>query len=143
MDAIKEAMIREEDEGEPNKRLDPYRAGQATSRVDLERRIMDPNIPKNEGEWWASREVERLRELVDSECKRAEAAHAMTLRQSLEIEKLGQLTLELNRRLVLAQSVCAYPNCTCTPVGMGLCWSAVPWWKRLAMWLRWREEPLR
>lgn len=37
------------------------RAGQATDRAELERQIMDPNVPKNEREWWAAREIERLR----------------------------------------------------------------------------------
>jgi hypothetical protein len=33
----------------------------ATPRAELERQIMDPNIPKNEREWWAAAEIERLR----------------------------------------------------------------------------------
>jgi hypothetical protein len=33
----------------------------ATDPQELERQIMDPNIPKNEREWWAAREIERLR----------------------------------------------------------------------------------
>jgi hypothetical protein len=36
-------------------------AGQATDRAVLEQQIMDPNVPKNEREWWAAREIERLR----------------------------------------------------------------------------------
>ena len=36
----------------------------ATPRAELERQIMDPNIPKNEREWWAAAEIERLRALL-------------------------------------------------------------------------------
>ena len=60
-------------------------------------------------------------------------------------------TGELDKRLDLYRvdrkisGVCAYPNCTCTPVGMWLCRSEgkVSWWKRMAMQLRFRESPLR
>lgn len=34
---------------------------EATPRSELERQIMDHNIPKNEREWWAAAEIERLR----------------------------------------------------------------------------------
>jgi Lar family restriction alleviation protein len=37
------------------------RACAATPPAELERQIMDSNIPKNEREWWAAREIERLR----------------------------------------------------------------------------------
>lgn len=33
----------------------------ATPRAELERQIMDWNIPKNEREWWAATEIEALR----------------------------------------------------------------------------------
>ena len=36
-------------------------AKQATSAATLEQQIMDPNVSKNEREWWAAREIERLR----------------------------------------------------------------------------------
>ena len=36
---------------------------EATPRAELERQIMDPNIPKNEREWWAAAEIERLRKI--------------------------------------------------------------------------------
>lgn len=39
-------------------------AAQATSNEELERYIMDPSQPKNEHEWWACREIERLRKVV-------------------------------------------------------------------------------
>jgi len=39
-------------------------AGQATPRAELERQIMDSNVPKNEREWWAAREIERLQAIV-------------------------------------------------------------------------------
>jgi len=37
---------------------------QATPKAELERQIMDPNVPKNEREWWAAAEVERLQGLL-------------------------------------------------------------------------------
>lgn len=33
----------------------------SASPADLERQILDPNVAKNEREWWAAREIERLR----------------------------------------------------------------------------------
>ena len=39
-----------------------------TSPEELERQIMDSNVPKNEREWWARDEIERLRE-HQTECK--------------------------------------------------------------------------
>lgn len=36
-------------------------AYQATPNATLEQQIMDSNIPKNEREWWAHKEIERLR----------------------------------------------------------------------------------
>lgn len=43
------------------------RACKATPAAELERKIMNPSIPKNEAEWWASREIERLREELQAE----------------------------------------------------------------------------
>jgi hypothetical protein len=34
----------------------------ATRSSELERQIMDSTVPKNEREWWAAREIERVRE---------------------------------------------------------------------------------
>jgi flagellar biosynthesis/type III secretory pathway protein FliH len=39
--------------------------GAATRSSELERQIMDSTVPKNEREWWAAREIERLRERAD------------------------------------------------------------------------------
>jgi hypothetical protein len=36
----------------------------ATDPKELERQIMDPNVPKNEREWWAAREIEKLQDLL-------------------------------------------------------------------------------
>lgn len=38
----------------------------STPRAELERQIMDSNVPKNEREWWAAREIERLRAALQS-----------------------------------------------------------------------------
>jgi len=38
---------------------------EATPKAELERQIMDPNIPKMEREWWAADEITRLRAEVE------------------------------------------------------------------------------
>jgi len=48
---------------------------EATPRAKLERQIMDPNIPKNEREWWAATEIKRLREEVETWRDRYHAEH--------------------------------------------------------------------
>jgi DNA gyrase/topoisomerase IV subunit A len=44
------------------------KASKATDPCDLERQILDPNIAKNEAEWWAGRRIQELEE----EAKRTE-----------------------------------------------------------------------
>ena len=39
-----------------------YKEYAATPGETIEQYIMDPHHPKSEGEWWASREITRLRE---------------------------------------------------------------------------------
>jgi hypothetical protein len=41
-------------------------SSQATPADELRRQITDPNIPKNEREWWAAQEIERLTALAPS-----------------------------------------------------------------------------
>lgn len=41
-------------------------ACEATPASELERQIMSPSVPKNEREWWAAREIERLRDAVEA-----------------------------------------------------------------------------
>jgi hypothetical protein len=51
----------------------PDRPYQATPAGDLRQQIIDSRVPKNEREWWASREIEKLeRELTaaKAECER-------------------------------------------------------------------------
>lgn len=38
----------------------------ATPREELERQVMDPNVPKMEREWWAADEITRLRAEVNA-----------------------------------------------------------------------------
>lgn len=49
------------------------KAGTATPAKELENQLMNPSDPKTEREWWAVREIERLREIeakaVDDLCK--------------------------------------------------------------------------
>ena len=40
---------------------DEARPSAATPREDLERHVMDVNIPKNEAEWWAQAQISELR----------------------------------------------------------------------------------
>lgn len=49
----------------------PNDAKAATPKEELRRRIMDPNVPKNEREWWAYHEIGHLRELL------GKAAHTL------------------------------------------------------------------
>ena len=51
-----------------------YKAYQATSAKTHEARIMNSNIPKTESEWWASREIARLRKIIDSQARKLEEA---------------------------------------------------------------------
>jgi hypothetical protein len=44
---------------------DIWKAKQATPSSSLEQQIMDPNVPKNEREWWAAEEIERLRAALE------------------------------------------------------------------------------
>lgn len=39
---------------------------EATPAATLEQRVMDPRIEKSETEWWAHREIERLRAALDA-----------------------------------------------------------------------------
>lgn len=41
--------------------MSDHEAKQATPAEELERQIISANVPKNEREWWASHEIERLR----------------------------------------------------------------------------------
>jgi hypothetical protein len=41
---------------------DDKTANTATPRAELQRQIMNASTPKNEREWWARNEIERLRE---------------------------------------------------------------------------------
>ena len=40
--------------------VSPDQGYEATSREELRRQITDCNVPKNEREWWAAHEIERL-----------------------------------------------------------------------------------
>jgi hypothetical protein len=41
-----------------------YPPGKARDKATLEQQIMDAGIAKNDAEWWAMREIERLREVI-------------------------------------------------------------------------------
>ena len=78
---------------------------EATPRAELERQIMDPNIPKNEREWWAANEIERLqghmRSLADTSVARDTAGIFQGLWQGSEKE-CEQLQAEIERLRALA-----------------------------------------
>ena len=44
----------------------PATGAMGTPIDELERRIMDPSFPKNEQEWWARREIQKLRRAMAS-----------------------------------------------------------------------------
>ena len=57
-------------------KYDPYPAGKPRDRETLERQIMDPCIVKNDAEWWAMTEVERLRASQERLKSAIEYAHS-------------------------------------------------------------------
>jgi hypothetical protein len=66
----------------------PDQPCQATPAGDLRQQIMDSRVPKNEREWWASREIEKLeRELTETERLRF-GADADRRRLRAEVERL-------------------------------------------------------
>lgn len=42
-----------------------FKASKATDPCDLERQILDPNIAKNEAEWWARKRILDLEERLE------------------------------------------------------------------------------
>lgn len=59
------------------------RACAATLSAELERQIMSCNEPKNEREWWACREIEKLREEIAT-LKQQISDHKCTLPDSIQ-----------------------------------------------------------
>lgn len=67
---------------------------QATAPSDLEQQIMNPSVAKNEREWWAAREIEKLRHRVMS----AEAACCWWATKCGELAvKVDHLTAKVQR----------------------------------------------
>lgn len=72
----------------------------ATDPCELERRIMDGSIAKNEAEWWAQHEIEQLRQRVQElEERRCEICGYAALRQQRD----GLLKALENCRLLAAR----------------------------------------
>lgn len=91
--------------------MDPNKASQARPKASLEQEIMDPSIAKNDREWWARTEIERLRVdvgLLDAECKQ----HVAEIKQLRE-----ELHPKPHPRDCLASEVpgasCQWPDCDC------------------------------
>jgi hypothetical protein len=67
------------------------RAKYATPATTLEREIMDPCIAKSEQEWWAMKEIERLRAALNAVSVpydiRAAKAEIERLREALRLAK--------------------------------------------------------
>ena len=57
----------------------------ATDPCELERRIMDGSIAKNEAEWWAQHEIERLR----GELEEAKRPYFQEMREMLRAMQAG------------------------------------------------------
>ncbi len=86
----------------------PDQPCQATPAGDLRQQIMDSRVPKNEREWWASREIEKLeRELAETERLRfgADADRRRLRAQLAAIEEDG--TEEHNAAVGLRQKLVA------------------------------------
>jgi hypothetical protein len=66
----------------------PDQPCQATPAGDLRQQIMDSRVPKNEREWWASREIEKLERALTGEREKVRV-----LREALdEAQSCGGLT---------------------------------------------------
>jgi predicted nucleic acid-binding Zn-ribbon protein len=72
----------------------------ATPAAILQAQIMDSCIPKNEREWWAMREIERLRTQL-SAAEERETEHQKTFERHAEI--IG----EQDRQIVAVEAQCA------------------------------------
>ena len=75
----------------------PDQPCQATPAGDLRQQIMDSRVPKNEREWWASREIEKLeRELTETERLRF-GADADRRRLRAEVERWQGIAAEMSQ----------------------------------------------
>jgi hypothetical protein len=93
---------------------DAEKAYQATPASTLEGQIMNPCIAKNEREWWAAAEIERLRAEVKLIIKerdrtfalmlhRAEKAEAALERAAVHFESLNKQAYAVIARAALAE----------------------------------------
>jgi hypothetical protein len=75
----------------------PDQPCQATPAGDLRQQIIDSRVPKNEREWWASREIEKLeRELTETERLRF-GADADRRRLRAEVERWKTVAAEMSQ----------------------------------------------
>lgn len=79
-------------------------AKQATPAAELERQICSATEPKNEREWWAHREIERLRDRLSVETLALVETLARAEKAEAEREEL-RADSELLRRIVEAQFI--------------------------------------
>ena len=74
---------------------------EATPAATLEEYITNPCIPKNENEWWASREITRLRERLAEadECNRRVSDENQRIRQAIKeyLSNLARVTNDMLR----------------------------------------------
>ena len=68
--------------------MDDKTCKQATPSASLEEQILNPNIPKNEREWWASKHIKYLRDEVIAE-RNADLEQLHTRVTELEKERDG------------------------------------------------------
>jgi chromosome segregation ATPase len=108
----------------------PDQPCQATPAGDLRQQIMDSRVPKNEREWWASREIEKLeRELAETErlrfgadadrrrlrCELAAASQAYDCTMAIHgtvMEERDRLATELTRLRALVGTIRSQLNLT-------------------------------
>ena len=71
-------------------------AKQATPAAELERQICSATEPKNEREWWAHREIERLRDRLSVETLALVETLARAEKAEAEVERLREAEAELH-----------------------------------------------
>lgn len=67
---------------------DDHKVYQATPSATLEQRIMDPRIAKSEAEWWAAREIDRLRAEINDMSDDVERLSLACAAEAVEADSL-------------------------------------------------------
>lgn len=87
-------------------------AKQATPAAELERQICSATEPKNEREWWAHREIERLRDRLSVETLALVETLARAEKAEAEVER-RESALHLAIMFAVGQLNLSAPAATC------------------------------